>query len=84
MSDFLDSTDTAYELRDLIADAIIEYETQHPGCRVVLHQEYSHDTLETAQIGQLAVAVVAPDGLDNTPKATTYRSLTRSDTHDES
>ena len=63
--------EAAYELRDLIADAIIDYEREH-GSRVVLDQQYALDNPARARLGQLAVEIVAPDG--NT-KATTYRSL---------
>lgn len=61
-----------YELRDLIADAIIDYEKKHRGRRVVLLQEYDHDTPMRAKIGQIAAEIVDPAGEH---KATTYRSL---------
>ena len=63
----------AYALRDVVADAVIDFETKNPGLRVVLEQEYSMDGPHRAQIGQLRVEIVAKDG---THKSTTYRSLT--------
>jgi hypothetical protein len=66
----------AEKLRDLIADAVIGFEAQHPGYRVVLLQEYVTDeTPQRAKLGQLVVEVVATDG---SHKATDNRQLNRS------
>ena len=62
----------AYVLRDLIADAIIDYQQSNPRHRVVIDQEYSLDTPARANIGQIALEIVDRSG---SRKATTFRSL---------
>jgi len=62
----------AYVLRDLIADAIIDFQQKHTGHRVVIDQEYSLDTPARASIGQLSVGIVDRFG---SHKATTFKSL---------
>lgn len=65
--------DAAYELRDAIADAVIDFENKFPGYRAVIDQDYSCDGPHRAKLGQLRIEIVARDGI---AKATTYRSLT--------
>ena len=64
--------EAAYELRDVIADAIMDYQSKFRGERVLVMQQCEMDSPTRASIGQLAVEVVQRDG---THKATTYRSL---------
>jgi hypothetical protein len=60
-----------YALRDLIADAIMDYEAKHQGHTVVLLQQYEDDGPRVATIGQIAIETVDQDGAIT---ATTYRS----------
>lgn len=66
----------AIELRDRIADAILDYESRNKGHRVVLRQEYVlDDSPARAKLGILGVEIVATDG---SHKATEDRQLHRS------
>lgn len=73
MSDRSPQVDAAYELRDAIANAVIDFQDKFPGYRAVIDQDYSFESPHRAQLGQLRIEIVARDG---TSKATTYRSLT--------
>lgn len=60
----------AYKLRDALVKMIQRYESNHPGIRVVIYQEYGTDeeAPARAKVQQVWVDAVA---LDGTAKSTT-------------